>query len=104
MLANRQSEVCERNTRVDVRAGCAHCSSERVPGGATRHPSSIVWSGLTRIEAHRHCGPTSASSSHMHRILKIANGCQAWYHRSWCAGAAMHGHRTTGVRKLSRKC
>ena len=50
MLASRQSEVCERNTRVDVRAGCAHCGSERVPGGATRHPYEH---GVERAHSHR---------------------------------------------------
>ena len=28
MLASQRSEVCERNTRVDVRAGCEHCDSD----------------------------------------------------------------------------
>jgi len=51
VLACRQSEVCERNTRVDVRAGCEPCGSEAnacpvVPLGIR---TSIVWSGLTRI-------------------------------------------------------
>ena len=65
----------------------------------------MIWciAALALTEAaatpHRHCRPTSASSRHMQSKLKIANGCQARYHRSWCAGAAMHGHGT-GVRKL----
>ena len=50
MLASRQSEVCERNTRVDVRAGCAHFGSWNaspvVPRGIR---TSMEWSGLTRI-------------------------------------------------------
>ena len=49
MLASRQSEVCERNTRVDVRAGCAHCGSERVPVVPRGIRTSMEWSGLTRI-------------------------------------------------------
>ena len=50
MLASRQSEVCERNTRVDMRAGCAHCGVPTRPGGATRHPYEH---GVERAHSHR---------------------------------------------------
>ena len=36
-------------TRVDVRAGCAHCGSERVPVVPRGIRTSMEWSGLTRI-------------------------------------------------------
>ena len=52
-------------------------------------------------QAHRHRGSTSASSRHIQSKSKIANGCQARYHRSWCAGAAMHGHRSAQTREWS---
>ena len=100
MLASRQSEVCERNTRVDVRAGCAHCGSERVPVVPRGIRTSMEWSGLTRIGSSPlqiHIGFVSSHAKQM----KITNGCQARYHRSWCAGAAMHGHRSAQARSWS---
>jgi len=95
---DRRRDCRTRNTLVDVRAGCAHCGSERVPGGAVR-----AWSGAGSLAlAHFHCGPTLVSSRHMQTNLNTANCRQARHHRSRCAGAAMHGHRSAQAK--SSRC
>ena len=71
--------------------------------GATSRDELTTLSGLSPVSSHghtRHCGPTSASSRHMQRKLKTANGYQARHHRSRCAGAAIC--TVTGVRSSSR--